>query len=81
MKGNQEMIPRQHSKELKFNIALNAIQSKLTIAEIVTKYSLNESLVHKWKKQLLDQGSNILYKDERSQKYDKGEHLNVWVTY
>jgi transposase len=68
VKGNQAMIRRQHSKDLKFKVALDALRGDLTIAQIVSKYGINESLVHKWKKQLLDQGSTIFIKDERSLK-------------
>lgn len=57
------MIRRQHSKDLKFKVALEAIRGDLTIAQIVSKYGVGESLVHRWKKQLLDQGSDIFSKD------------------
>jgi len=50
---------KTHSKELKFKIAIEAIRGDLTIAQIVSKYQIAESLVHKWKKQLLDQGSDV----------------------
>jgi len=63
VKGDQEMIRRQHSKDLKFKVALEAIRGDLTIAQIVSKYGVGESLVHRWKKQLLDQGSDIFSKD------------------
>lgn len=48
-----------HSKELKLKIALEAIRGDLTIAQIVSKYQVAESLVHRWKKQLLDEGTSI----------------------
>lgn len=48
-----------HGKEFKFKVALEAIRGDMTIAEIVSKYGVAESLVFKWKKQLLDQGSDV----------------------
>ena len=31
----------------------------MTIAQIVSKYGIAESLVFKWKKQLMDQGADV----------------------
>jgi transposase len=50
---------KTHSKDMKFKVALEAIRGDLTIAQIVSKYQVAESLVHKWKKQLLDSGRDI----------------------
>lgn len=48
-----------HGKDVKFKVALEAIRGDLTIAQIVAKYGIAESLVFKWKKQLLDEGSQV----------------------
>lgn len=48
-----------HSKDFKFKVAIEAIRGDLTIAQIVSKYQVAESLVHRWKKQLLDTGCDI----------------------
>lgn len=48
-----------HSKDFKFKVAIEAIRSDLTIAQIVSKYQVAESLVHRWKKQLLDMGCDV----------------------
>ena len=53
------MTKRTHSKELKFKVALEAIRGDLTIAQIVSQYGVAESLIHKWRKQLIDQGSHV----------------------
>lgn len=50
---------KTHSKELKFKVALEAVRGDLTIAQIVSKYQVAESLVHRWKKQLLAQGGDL----------------------
>lgn len=50
---------KTHSKDFKFKVALEAIRGDLTIAQIVSKYQVAESLVHRWKKQLLDTGGDI----------------------
>ena len=50
---------KTHSKEMKFKVAIEALRGDMTIAQIVSKYQVAESLVHKWKKQLLSEGSVV----------------------
>lgn len=50
---------KTHSKDFKFKVAIEAIRGDLTIAQIISKYQVAESLVHRWKKQLLDFGSDV----------------------
>lgn len=50
---------KTHNKDFKFKVAIEAIRGDLTIAQIVSKYQVAESLVHRWKKQLLDFGVDI----------------------
>lgn len=38
----------------------------MTIAQIVSKYQVAESLVHRWKKHLLEQGTEIFDKGRSS---------------
>jgi len=59
---------KTHNKEFKFKVALEAIRGDMTIAQIVSTYQVAESLVHRWRKQLLDQGSTVFTKDLRGQK-------------
>lgn len=56
---------KTHSKDFKFKVALEALKGDLTIAEIISTYQVAESLVHRWKKQLLDQGGDIFTKERR----------------
>lgn len=50
---------KTHSKEFKFRVALEAIRGDMTIAQIVSRYQVAESLVHRWRKQLLAQGESV----------------------
>jgi len=54
---------KTHSKAFKFKVAIEAIRGDLTIAQIVSRYQVAESLVHRWKKQLFDEGSSLFDKD------------------
>jgi transposase len=50
---------KKHNKDLKFKVAIEAIRGDLTMAQLISKYQVAESLVHKWKKQLLQNGGSI----------------------
>jgi transposase len=50
---------KKYSKEFKFKIAIEAVKGDMTIAEMMSKYQVAASLIHKWKKELLSNGSNI----------------------
>lgn len=50
---------KTYNKDFKFKVALEALRGDLTIAQIMSHYQVSESLVHRWKKQLLESGSAI----------------------
>lgn len=50
---------KNYNANFKFKVALEAVRGDLTIAQIISKYQIAESCVHKWKKQLLDQGDAV----------------------
>ncbi|PJA03323.1 MAG: hypothetical protein COX72_05785 [Gammaproteobacteria bacterium CG_4_10_14_0_2_um_filter_38_22] len=58
---------KTHNKEFKFKVALEAIRGDMTIIQIVSTYQVAESLVHRWRKQLLDKGNEVFTKDMRGQ--------------
>jgi len=45
---------KKYSKELKARIALDAIKSQKTIAELASEYGVHANQISIWKKQLLD---------------------------
>jgi transposase len=50
---------KSYSNEFKFKVALEMLRGDLTITEIISKYQVPRSVLAKWKKQLLDHGSDI----------------------
>ena len=54
---------KTHNKKFKFKVALEAVKGDLTIAQILSTYQVAESLVHRWRRQLLDQGTTVFTKD------------------
>jgi transposase len=55
-------MPRKrvsYSKEKKFQIALALIKGDKTMTELMQEHKVSQSVLHKWKKQLIDRGSEI----------------------
>jgi transposase-like protein len=49
----------QHSKKTKFEAALALISEKQTLAELSQKYGVHQSVLQRWKKDLLDNGAEL----------------------
>ena len=62
-----------YSNEFKSKVALEAIKSDKTIAEVVMEYNVASSLISKWKKQLLDNASTAFALNNKSQTVDNKE--------
>lgn len=56
MKGEK----RRHSPEFKANVALEAIKGRFTVAELAEKYQINPSLIHSWKKVILEGAPRLM---------------------
>jgi len=50
---------KTRSPKFKLKVALAAIGGKQTIADICQEYNIAESVVHKWKRKLLDEGEAV----------------------
>ena len=50
---------KNYSKEYKFKVVLEMVRGDLTTAEIISKYQVASSVLHRWKKQLLENGPDI----------------------
>ncbi|MDF2966082.1 MAG: transposase [Rickettsiaceae bacterium] len=57
-KGNN-IKAKSYSNEFKFKVALELIKGDLTVAEVVSRYQVPRSVASRWKKQLLDNGSEL----------------------
>lgn len=50
---------KQYSAKFKAKVALEALRGEKTIAEIATQYEIHPTMIHNWKRQLLDGASGI----------------------
>lgn len=51
---------RRHLPEFKATVALEAIKGKFTVAELAERYGVNPSLIHSWKKVVLDGAARLM---------------------
>ena len=56
---------KKWSAALKFEIALKVLRNEEPLNEVCKRYDVSPSQVHAWKKQLLDQGSQIFSKTDK----------------
>ena len=77
----------RHTAKFKFQIALEAIKSDKTISQLASDHQLHPSQISQWKKQLLEQGSDIFathptkrqreQNDKESSLYEQIGRLNM----
>lgn len=83
------MSRKKYSKELKAQIALDAIKGQKTIAELASEYEVHANQISTWKRQLLDAAPHAFKRgkdkdaekkeQERDQLYQKVGKLQVEV--
>jgi len=77
----QKSKNKNYSKEFKFKVSLEMIRGDLTIAELVSKYQVPRSVISRWKKQLLDNGSAVFESGVKGYKAsDTGEVEKLHAT-
>lgn len=60
-------IRKKHNKQIKFKAALTLYKGEKTAAQISQEYGVHQSVLHRWKKMLLDEGAEI-FDDHRQKK-------------
>ena len=68
---------KKYSKELKAQIALDAIKGQKTVAELASEYGVHANQISIWKKQLLDVAPAAFTGGK--DKYAEKKELNVIV--
>ena len=62
-----------YTKEFKFKVAVAALRNDKTIPQLVEEFSVANSLISKWKKQLLDNGSATFESSNKPKVVDNTE--------
>lgn len=57
---------KQHSPQFKAKVALEAVKGEKTIAEIASQSGVHPTMIHAWKRQLLDGASELFERGSKS---------------
>jgi transposase len=52
-------MQKNYSNSFKFKVVMEVIKGDLTISEVISKYQISKSVIHKWKKLFLENGANV----------------------
>ncbi len=59
---------KKHSPEFKAKVALAAIKNEETVSELAARFGVHPTMIHGWKRSLLDRAADIFDKGQKSQK-------------
>ena len=56
---------KQHKPEFEAKVALEALKGEQTVAELATRFGVHPTMIHQWKKALLDGASDVFERGSR----------------
>lgn len=63
----------QYKPEFKAKVALAALKSDETVAELSARFGIHPTMISNWKRALLDGAANIFDKGEKSRKQNEAQ--------
>ena len=74
-------MKKRFSSQLKLKVALEAIKGDLTIQEISSRYEVSPAQIHRWKKQVQDEGASLFESKGHGKNHHEEEitklHANI----
>lgn len=61
-------MKRNYSPAFKLKVALEVIKGDMTIRELASRYEVSPAQIHRWKRQLLEQGAELFKSPHKSPK-------------
>ena len=68
-------MKKSYNNEFKFKVILEVVRGDRTIAEIISKYQVSKTIIHKWKNQFFANGSNIF--GNKNDNHEQEEERNI----
>jgi len=59
---------KQHKPEFKARVALEALKGEQTVADLASRFGVHPTMIHQWKKALLEAASEIFQRGRNSEK-------------
>ena len=68
---------KQYSPQFKAKVALEAVKGEKTVSELASQYTLHPTVINGWKKQLLEQASEVFEKTNSVQKGKENSEAQI----
>lgn len=72
---------KQYSAQLKAKVALEAVRGERTVAEIAAQYEIHPTMIHNWKRHLLEGASELFEQQNQTEDLDKDSEAQVAELY
>ena len=68
-------IRKNHSPQFKAKVAIDALRGELTVAELVAKHGVHQTMINAWKKQAVEGLSTVFASKQTSTEKAKGAEV------
>lgn len=58
----------RYSAEFKAKVALSALREESTVAELASRHGVHPTMIHSWKKTLIEEASQVFEKSKKAEK-------------
>jgi transposase len=72
---------RQYSAQLKAKVALEAVRGEKTVAEIAAQYEIHPTMIHNWKRHLLEGAKELFEPQNQAEDLDNDTEAQVAELY
>jgi transposase-like protein len=59
---------KKYNSEFKAKVALAAIKNEETVSELAARFGIHPTMIHNWKRSLIDGATDVFDKGQKSQK-------------
>ncbi len=64
---------KKYSPKFKANVALAAIKNEETVSELASRFGIHPTMIHNWKRSLLESASDVFDKNQKSKKQNEAK--------
>lgn len=68
---------KQYSPQFKAKVALEAVRGEKTISELASQYDVHPTMINTWKRQLLDEASNLFEKGSEASQSNEAQQSQI----